>query len=246
VAAQDVTADGSRLGERLGRSATSDVHAWDSGLAIKVFKRGFEDLARMEAARATAVHSAGVPSPAVHGLITIDDRLGLVVDRLDGPWALDWPDAASITARVHADIHDFDAPDDLPRLVDTLADLGIDGLPDGDRVFHGDLHPGNVLAHDAKWFVVDWSNAHRAPPAADVACSVLAIGYRGLRDGPTAARAHERRIRAADTYLERYSALRPGTLDDLTRWTTAIGTLLLEREPETAFADELRRQWIAG
>jgi hypothetical protein len=187
----------------------------------------------VEAVRASAVHEAGVPSPAVHELITVDDRLGLVFDRADGPWALDWPDAATITARLHADIHDLTAPTELPRLVDTLADLGIDGLPDGDRIFHGDFHPGNVLAHEDRWLVVDWSNAHRAPPAADVACSVLAIGYRGLRDGPSAAR-----------HLQRYATLRPGSLDDLIVWTTAIGSLLLEREPETAFADELRSRWI--
>ena len=232
------------LGEQLGRGGTSDVYAWEPGLAIKVFKPGFEDLARMELARSAVVHDAGVPSPGVHDLVTIDGRLGLVFDRADGPWAIDWPDAATITARLQADIHDLTAPAELPRLVDTLADLGIDGLPDGNRVFHGDFHPGNVLAHQGHWVVVDWSNAHRAPPAADVACSVLAIGYRGLRDGPSAPIAHQRRQRIADTYLERYAAFRPGSLDDLVVWTTAIGALLLEREPETAFADELRSRWI--
>lgn len=232
------------LGEQLGRGWSADVYSWDPGRAIKLFKPGFEDLARVEAVRASAVHRAGVPSPAVHELITVDDRLGLVFDRAEGPWALDWPDAATITARLQADIHDLTAPAELPRLVDTLADLGIDGLPDGDRVFHGDFHPGNVLAHQGHWVVVDWSNAHRAPPAADVACSVLAIGYRGLRDGPSAPIAHRQRQRIADTYLERYAAFRPGSLDDLIVWTTAIGALLLEREPDTAFADELRSRWI--
>ena len=245
MGAGDPVAGGLPLGERLGRGLSSDVHAWHYGLVVKVFKPGFEDLARVEAERSNTVHSAGVPSPAVHDLVAVGDRLGLVFDRIDGPRALDLPDAASITAREHVGIHDIAAPADLPRLIDTLADLGIEGLPDGDRIFHGDFHPGNLLAHGDQWSVIDWSNAHRAPPAADVACSVLAIGYRGLRAGPDASRVHRRRIRAADTYLRRYTALRPENLDDLTLWTTAIGTLLLEREPDTAFADELRRQWIA-
>jgi tRNA A-37 threonylcarbamoyl transferase component Bud32 len=232
------------LGERLGWGGTSTVYAWGPGLAIKVFKPGFEDLARNEFERATLVHDAGVPSPAVRDFVTVDDRVGIVFDRLDGPWALDWPDAATITARLHADIHDLTAPEELPRLVDTLAGLGIDGLRDGDRIFHGDFHPGNVLAHAGGWMVVDWSNAHRAPAVADVACSVLAIRYRGLRNGQSAAAAHRYRQRAADIYLQRYSALRPGDLDDLVEWTTEIGTLLLEREPDTAFADHLRSQWI--
>jgi tRNA A-37 threonylcarbamoyl transferase component Bud32 len=233
-----------RLGERLGHGATGDVHAWGPGLVIKLFRPGLEDLARAEAARASIVHDAGVPSPAVHELVTVDDRLGLVFERADGPWALAWPDAATITARLHVEIHDLPAPADLPRLVDTLGEVGLEGLPDGDRIFHGDFHPGNVLVHDDRWLIIDWANAHRAPPVADVACSVLAFGYRGLRDGPRAEVAHERRRRAAETYLERYAAIRPGVLDDLLVWTTAIGSLLLEREPETAFADDLRSRWI--
>lgn len=232
------------LGELLGRGAISDVHAWGPGLVIKLFKPGWEDLASAEATRARVLHDAGVPTPAVHDLVTVDDRRGVVFDRADGPWALDWPDAAAITARQHVAVHDLEAPAGLPRLVDTLADLGIDGLPDGDRIFHGDFHPGNVLAHDGDWVVVDWSNAHRAPAAADVACSVLAIGYRGLRGGPEVGRAHQHRQRAADMYLQRYTALRPVIADDLLMWTTVIGTLLLEREPETAFADELLSRWI--
>jgi len=145
---------------------------------------------------------------------------------------------------MHVAIHDIEAPASLPRLVDRLAELGVDGLPDGDRILHGDLHPGNVLADGDGWSVIDWSGAHIGARAADVASSVLTIGYRGLRDGPKAIEFHERRIRAADAYLRHYTALRPGCLDDLRRWTTAIGTLLLEHEPETAFADDLRGRWI--
>lgn len=233
-----------RLGERIGRGASCDVHDWGGGLVVKLFKPEFEYLAGVEAERARAVHAAGVPCPAVHDLVTVDDRTGLVFDRVEGPWALGWPDAAAITARVQVAIHDVEAPAALPRLVDTLADLGVHGLPDGDRIFHGDLHPGNVLADGDGWSVIDWSNAHIAAPAADVACSVLSIGYRGLRDGPKAMAVHELRIRAADSYLRHYTTLRPGGFDDLRRWTTAIGTLLLEREPDIAFADDLRRRWI--
>ena len=171
------------LGEQLGWGGTSDAYVWGPGLAIKVVKLGFEDLARVELERASVVHDAGVPSPAVHDLVSVDDGLGLVFDRADGPWALEWPDATTITARLHADMHGLTAPTELPRLVDTLADLGIDGLSDGDRIFHGDFHPGNVLARDDHWLVVDWSDAHRAPPAADVECSVLAITYRGYAMG---------------------------------------------------------------
>ena len=233
-----------RMGERISSGGTSDVHAWGDGLVIKLFKPGWEHLAPVEAERASAVHAAGVPCPAVHDLVTVDDRSGLVFDRVEGPSAIGWPDAAAITARVHAGIHDLEAPAALPRLVDALGDIGLDGLPNGDRIFHGDLHPLNVLADGDGWSVIDWSGAHVGAAAADVASSVLTIGYRGLHDGPKAEGLHQLRIHAAESYLRHYATLRPGVLDDLRRWTTAIGTLLLEREPETPFADDLRRRWI--
>ena len=46
----------------------------------------------------------------VHDLVTVNDRTGLVFDRVEGPWALDSPDGVAITARVHAAIHDVEAP----------------------------------------------------------------------------------------------------------------------------------------
>jgi hypothetical protein len=233
-----------RLGERIGWGGTCDVHDWGDGLVIKLFKPGWEHHAAVEAERARAVYAAGVPCPAVHDLVTVNDRPGLVFDRVPGPWALGWPDGAAITARVHVAMHDIVAPATLPRLVDALADLGVHGLPDGDRIFHGDLHPANILADGDSWSVIDWSGAHRGALAADVASSVLTMGYRGLRDGPKALEVHQRRRRAADSYLRHYTMLRPGCLDDLRIWTTAIGTLLLEREPDTPFADDLRARWI--
>ena len=235
---------GAQLGERIGWGGTCDVHDWGGGLVVKLFKPGWEYLASVELERASAVHAAGVPCPVVHDLVSVNGRTGLVFDRVEGPWALGWPDGVAITARVHAAIHDVEAPAGLPRLVDAFADLGIDGLPDGDRIFHGDLHPGNVLADGDGWSVIDWSGAHVGARAADVASSVLTIGYRGLRDGPKAMKIHQHRIRVADSYLRHYTALRPGSVDDLRRWTTAIGTVLLDREPDTPFADDLRSRWI--
>ena len=49
--------------------------------------------------------------------------------------------------------------------------------------------------------MIDWSNGHLAPPAADVACSVLSIGYRGTRSSDAAA---STRIVVAPAAAERY------------------------------------------
>ena len=92
--------------------------------------------------------------------------------------------------------------------------------------------------------MIDWSNGHLAPPAADVACSVLAIGYRGLRGSDASLDLHRRRVRAAERYLDTYRTLRPQALATFPSGSATIGRLLLDREPDTAFADELTARWI--
>jgi len=133
---------------------------------------------------------------------------------------------------------------ELPQLADTLADWGIVGMPAGHAIFHGDLHPGNVLRDSGRWNLIDWSNAHVAPAAADVACAVLAIGYRGLRGPDASIDVHRRRVRAADRYLNAYRARSSDALVDFSMWMDAIGRLLFEQEPDLAFANDLAARWI--
>ncbi len=49
------------------------------------------------------------------------------------------------------------------RVLDRLA-----GLPDGDRLCHGDFHPGNVVGPPGEAMVIDWLDAARGDPLADV------------------------------------------------------------------------------
>ena len=178
------------LGEKLGEGATSRVFAWGDDRVIKVHRRAFQYLAPVEHERARAVQAAGVPSPNVHDLVDIDGRSGVVFERLDGPSLLDELIAGTRTtdevgrsvAALHVRIHDCAAVG-LPDLADTLRSRGVDGIPRGDAVFHGDLHPGNILRHGDELVAIDWSNAHAAPPAADVACALLAMRYRGATSG---------------------------------------------------------------
>jgi hypothetical protein len=77
-----------------------------------------------------------------------------------------------------------------------------------------------------------------------VARSVLSIGYRGMRGPAVSADMHRLRVRAAERYLDTYRTLRPEALADLPLWLSTIGQLLLAREPDTAFAEELTARWI--
>jgi len=231
------------LGELIGQGVSSEVYAWTPGTVAKLFRPQFRALAAVEHERARGAHAGGAPCPAVHELIDVGGRPGVVFDRLDGPSLFAERHSVTELAHLHVQLHDLPAPE-LPQLTDTLAAWGIDGMESGNGLFHGDLHPGNVLRHGDRWYVIDWSNGHLAPPAADVACSVLSIGYRGVRRGQGSIDVHRRRVRAAERYLDTYRALRPAALGDFPMWIAVIGRLLLTREPDLAFADELTARWI--
>jgi aminoglycoside phosphotransferase (APT) family kinase protein len=152
-----------------------------------------------EAGNHAAAEALGLPVPAVWSVQQINDRWGIVLDRVRGlsfaeqmrgdPTAL--PHYLDILARLQARIHAHQAHEfgslkvrlatriarakrlDEPRkqlLLGRLADM-----PEGDRLCHGDFHPINVLGEPSHPIVIDWPDACRGDPAADVCRSYLLL-----------------------------------------------------------------------
>lgn len=71
----------------------------------------------------------------------------------------------------HERLHRIAAPPILPA------------VSRGDRLLHLDLHPDNAILSPGGPFVVDWTNARRGDPAADVALTWLIVATNG---GPLA------------------------------------------------------------
>jgi hypothetical protein len=100
---------------------------------------------------------------------------------------------ARALAKAHRAVHEVRAPEDLPDLRQVLAaridDAALpqplrafalrvlDGLPTGDRLCHGDFHPGNVLVAADRVGVVDWANAAGGVPEADHARTLLLLRW---------------------------------------------------------------------
>src|SRR5215203_5764480 len=114
------------LGELIGRGVSSEVYGWTANTVVKLFKPQFESLAAGEFERTRAVHAADAPCPGVHGLVEVEGRTGLILDRLAGPSLLSERGSLSTLAHIHAALHDLPAPA-LPQLADTLSSWGIDG-----------------------------------------------------------------------------------------------------------------------
>jgi len=149
-----------------------------------------------EAGNHGAVEALGLPVPAIWSVQQIGGRWGIVFERVRGasfaeqmPPAL--PHYLEILARLQARIHEHQADEfhslkvrlatriarakrlDEPRkqlLLGRLAEM-----PEGDRLCHGDFHPINVLGDASQPVVIDWPDASRGDPAADVCRSYLLL-----------------------------------------------------------------------
>ena len=185
------------LGPRLGAGREAEVYLWGDTAALKLYRPGFGG----HRAEAAALRSLDGIGPRLLDIVDRDGRTGLVLERLDGtdmlallqhqPWRLFG--LAGTLATAHLAVHRIAAPADLPDLRQVLAtrvhdaDLPphlrrfatrvLDGLPDGDRLCHGDYHPGNVLLAADRTAVIDWAGATRGAPEADHARTLLLLRW---------------------------------------------------------------------
>jgi Ser/Thr protein kinase RdoA (MazF antagonist) len=184
----------------------------------------------------------------VYELTVIDGRPGLVMDRVDGtdlltalarrPWT--FAGSARALGRLQAQLHDAVAPPELPDLRElldrrirdaphlssrqrTYADGLLAELPDGDRICHGDFHPGNVILDASGPILIDWTNAARGDPTADLARTVLLLRVAPLPEGVSAlARTVDQfgRNLFRRLWVRSYRRARPFDAERMGRWET--------------------------
>lgn len=187
------------IGALLGAGREAEVYAYGDDAVVKLYRPGFGGH-RAEATALEALDAHGI-APKLIAVVEQDGRPGLAMQRLDGvdmlsllqrqPWRV-WRLARAL-AHAHLAVHAVAAPRDLPDLREVLAAriddadlpshlrafaLGVlAGLPDGDRLCHGDYHPGNVLADAVGVSVIDWVGAARGVPEADHARTLLLLRW---------------------------------------------------------------------
>ena len=192
-----------------GREA--EILQWDERCVVRLYRDARHPRAvAHEVAAMEAVRQVLPVVPEVHGVVEIAGRPGIVIDRVDGPDLLSLVErdpgqaatAGRITAEVHARIHAVVAPPTLPDLrgavaarlvrgqlppvVTTRALALLDRLPDGDRLCHGDLHPGNVILAERGPVVIDWQHASCGDPHADFVRTRLLVACGALSPGTSA------------------------------------------------------------
>ena len=90
------------------------------------------------------------------------------------------------------------------------------------RLCHGDLHPGNVIMAGEGPVIIDWFDAARGDPIADIARIVAAdVGagtWSGRAEPSSRARSRNCSISLRNSYLDAITELVAPNPDDLRRW----------------------------
>ena len=193
---------------KLAEGREAEIFLWEEGSVLRLL-RGVEGRPQLEreANAMDAARAAGVRCPEPRGVVEVDGRPGLVLERIDGPDGLDdmavkpwrlWS-ASREFGEQHALLGAVAAPPGLPSAIDRVrvgvehADVpeevrkralaNLDALPDGDRICHGDFHPGNLIWSEDGPVLIDWANACRGDPMADHARTLLLLRTGALPPG---------------------------------------------------------------
>lgn len=185
------------IGPQLGAGNGADVYEYGAA-AIKLYRDGAgRRQAFIEAAVLAIVADHDLPTPRVHQAGEFEGRWGLVMDRARGKPLASFtrgqpelvPEVIDEIVRLHLRMHERAEPR-LPTLKARLKTriaaapllteerrgqlmAQLAGLPDGDRLCHGDFHPFNIIGLPGQLMVIDWLDATSGAPAADVCRSFL-------------------------------------------------------------------------
>lgn len=239
--------------EPLASGRTADIYAWDEGYVLKRYHEWFElEDIQYEAKITRAIHASGLPAPLAGEILQLDGSYSLVYERVDGtdmfavlkrrPWRV--VHFARKLAALHAGMHARVCPPGFPsqperleRKIRRAALLttkdqskildALHNMPSGDRICHGDFHPGNVLLAEEGEVVIDWMDATCGNPLADVArSSIIAQGVVESEQLPNSfLRALVRLFHAL--YIRQYFRLRPGDVQQYPRWLPIVAAARL-------------------
>jgi len=104
----------------------------------------------------------------------------------------------------------------------------LEQLPDGTALCHGDFHPENVLVAQDGVYVIDWPNATRGNPVADIARTTLLVLYSELPpDLPGRKEIMQQREQFYQTYLEHYQTFSGLDSAQLQSWMPIVAAARL-------------------
>jgi uncharacterized protein (TIGR02172 family) len=174
---------------------TAEVYPFANGKVLKLF---FPNIPLTwidkEVDTGRYIQDAHLPVPKVFEKVKVNNREGVVYERIDGPSLLNqlaakpWKVAeyARLLANLHAQVHNVLAPTNLETQrewarggipetnklsndkKDSILHL-LDSMPDGNQLCHGDFHPGNIIITKRGPVIIDWMTVSKGMACGDVA-----------------------------------------------------------------------------
>ena len=233
---------------------TAEIYPFGEGKVLKLF---FPTIPQAwidkEVDTGRHIQEAGLPVPKVYETVKRDGREGVVYERIEGPSLLNelgkkpWKAGqyARLLASLHAQVHAVPAPPELEtqhewatggipeteklpegvrdRILKLLA-----SMPAGDRLCHGDFHPGNIIVTQRGPVIIDWMTASRGTGGGDVARTAVILEAAQAPEG-TPMRWLLEWIRKSllRTYLKTYFRLRPVDAGQFAAWRAIMAANFL-------------------
>lgn len=223
----------------IGRGAQADVYLYDNQV-IKLFHEGVsEESVLYEADIQQRIYNAGLSTPQVYGVATMEGRYAILMEHVPGPslgelMEKDRPrapeylkQAAALQVQMHKIPghglpsqqeklrHRISSVSVLPEDAKQLLLLLLDSLAANESVCHGDFHPYNILQTEKGLAVIDWVDASCGSALADACRSYLLYLLHGKE--------------AAEAYLHFYCEQANVSKEDVLKWLPVIaGARLIE------------------
>lgn len=211
----------------LGVGHTANVYEFEENKVLKLFHKGYAlDGVFGEYRNGLLVENMKFSHPRLYGMLRFEGKNGLVYDKVNGETLLEeilsqkreFADSANLMATLHTSIlsNQSTATMDYRDFLSNLIHFGcgdnsekeiwlnkVRKLPDGDRLCHGDFHPGNIMIDaDGTPVIIDMMNVCHGPSAYDIARTYYLTAMSPLTDElPDKDRLNQYRETLAKAYL---------------------------------------------
>ncbi|MFT6987565.1 MAG: hypothetical protein ACJAT7_003421 [Psychromonas sp.] len=183
----------------IGSGATSDVYLHAPDKVIKLFKGAYKlESVNYEARIAESINNSKINAPKYHGVVEINDRIGIVYDFIEGELLfnelISKPFSAikiiKNLARTQFELNKLvveGLPSQTERLSFLIKDSNkipeyqdliiaeLNNISQTTYVCHGDFHVGNIIRTEKELFIIDWMNCYSGNREGDILRSYLML-----------------------------------------------------------------------
>ncbi|MGL4913042.1 MAG: aminoglycoside phosphotransferase family protein [Romboutsia sp.] len=209
----------------IGKGNTAEIFEYGDKKICKLFFEGYSDYAiTREYDNAMVIEKLGLPIPSCYGIISHNNRTGIIYDRVDGKTILEHFFETGSTdflvdtlVALHTQILKYHTQE-VMSYKDFLLELikyndiknaevvaKILQLPDGNHLCHGDFHPQNIMiGKEREAFIIDCMNVCYGPWQYDVARTYFLISNGDVPiEFPNREEVLRMQMQLANLYLEK-------------------------------------------